>query len=263
MIAMRFEVDDHRIFQRGETLSIDAPLPQSFLARRCCARGTTRRSIAMPRAARCGGASRARAGATRRAACAACRRASTCRTRARRRVDDVADQSRRARGSCRSSPVPTLMCCGSLVVLHQEHARVGEIVDVQELAPRRAACPRPRPRRARSTFASWNLRISAGRTCELVEIEVVVRPVQVGRHRRDEVAAVLRAVGLAQLDARDLRDRVRLVGRLERAGEQCVLGHRLRGTRAGRCTSCRDTAASSRRYWCAACTTVAWIIMLS
>ena len=60
------------------------------------------------------------------------------------------------------------------------------------------------------------------------EVEVVVRAVEVGRHRRDEVAAVLRPVGLAQLDAGDLRDGVGLVGRLERAGEQLLLGHRLR-----------------------------------
>ena len=60
------------------------------------------------------------------------------------------------------------------------------------------------------------------------QIEVVVRAVQVRRHRRDEVAAVLRAVRLAQLDAGDLRDRVGFVGRLERAGQQVLFLDRLR-----------------------------------
>ena len=106
----------------------------------------------------------------------------------------------------RSSPVPTLMCSGFVVVLHQEQAGVGEIVDVEELAPRRAGPPDHDLGAARSAFASWNLRISAGSTCELVEVEVVVRSVEVGRHGRDEVAAVLPAVALAQLDAGDLGD---------------------------------------------------------
>jgi hypothetical protein len=60
------------------------------------------------------------------------------------------------------------------------------------------------------------------------EIEVVVAAVEICRHRRDEVAAILAAVGLAQLQARDLGDRVPFVGRLERARKQRLLGHRLR-----------------------------------
>src|SRR5687768_12082104 len=60
-----------------------------------------------------------------------------------------------------------------------------------------------------------------------VEIEIIVWPVQVRGHRRNEIAAVLTPVGLAQLDAGDLRDSVELVRRLERAAEQSSLGHRL------------------------------------
>ena len=52
------------------------------------------------------------------------------------------------------------------------------------------------------------------------QVEIVVGSVEIGRHRRDEVRAVLAPVGLAQLDARDLRDRIGLVGRLEGAGQQ-------------------------------------------
>ncbi len=61
-----------------------------------------------------------------------------------------------------------------------------------------------------------------------LEIEVVLRPVEIGRHGRDEVRAVLLGVGLAELDAADFRQGVGLVGRLEAAGQQAVLVHRLR-----------------------------------
>ena len=57
---------------------------------------------------------------------------------------------------------------------------------------------------------------------------IVVAAVEIGRHHRDEVAAVLLAIGLAQLDGGDLGDGIPLVGRLQRAAEQRVLGHRLR-----------------------------------
>src|SRR3546814_10406982 len=43
-------------------------------------------------------------------------------------------------------------------------------------------------------------------------VEVVAGAVQVGRHRRDEVAAVLPAVGLATLDAGGLGPRVTQLG---------------------------------------------------
>ena len=57
---------------------------------------------------------------------------------------------------------------------------------------------------------------------------IVAGPVEIGRHHRDEIGAVLLAVGLAQLDGGDLGDGVPLVGRLERAGEQRLFAHRLR-----------------------------------
>ena len=60
------------------------------------------------------------------------------------------------------------------------------------------------------------------------------------------------AIGLAQLDAGDLGDGVPLVGGLERAGQQRVLGDRLRRQPAGRCRRSRGTAASRRRSACAA-----------
>lgn len=60
-----------------------------------------------------------------------------------------------------------------------------------------------------------------------IEVEVIAGAVEIGRHGRDEVGAVLLAVGLAKLDAGDLGDRVPLVGRLQLAGEQRTLDDRL------------------------------------
>ena len=57
---------------------------------------------------------------------------------------------------------------------------------------------------------------------------IVVGAVEIGRHHRNKVAAVLLAVGFAELDGGDLGEGVALVGRLERPGEQRVFGYRLR-----------------------------------
>ena len=59
------------------------------------------------------------------------------------------------------------------------------------------------------------------------KVIVVAPAIEVGRHRRDAVHPVLAAIGLAQLDPGDLGDRVPLVGRLQRPGEQRFLGDRL------------------------------------
>jgi hypothetical protein len=53
--------------------------------------------------------------------------------------------------------------------------------------------------------------------------------VEIGRHGGNEVAAILPAIGFAELDARDLRDRIGRVGRLQRSGEQRLLADRLIG----------------------------------
>ena len=59
------------------------------------------------------------------------------------------------------------------------------------------------------------------------QVEVIVGAIEVGGHGRDEVAAVLLPVGLAELDAGDLGDGVGLVGRLQIAAEQVFLPHGL------------------------------------
>ena len=63
----------------------------------------------------------------------------------------------------------------AVVVLHQEQAGVGEIVDVEELAPRCAAAPDDGAC-APDILASWNLRINAGTTCELVRSKLSPGP---------------------------------------------------------------------------------------
>ena len=62
----------------------------------------------------------------------------------------------------------------------------------------------------------------------ILGVVVVAWAIEIGRHHAAVVDAVLAVVALAQLDPGDLGDRVGLVGRLQRAGEQRVLGHRLR-----------------------------------
>ena len=62
----------------------------------------------------------------------------------------------------------------------------------------------------------------------LFEVEVVVRPVEIRRHRADEVEAVLAAVVGAELQSGDLGERVAFVRRLQRASEQRVFSERLR-----------------------------------
>jgi hypothetical protein len=62
-----------------------------------------------------------------------------------------------------------------------------------------------------------------------VQIEVVTRPIDVGRHDADVVRSELSIVRLAEHDAGDLGDGIRFVGRLERSAQQRVLAYRLVG----------------------------------
>ena len=55
------------------------------------------------------------------------------------------------------------------------------------------------------------------------EVIVVIRPVHVGGHGADKVAAVLATVGLAEFDAGDFGDGIPLIGRFQRAGKQIIL----------------------------------------
>ena len=113
------------------------------------------------------------------------------------------------------------------VVVHQEQAGVRQVVHVQELPPR---LPRPpdhhllRALHLRLVDLAYERRQHVRR----LQVEVIVRAVQVRRHGGYEVPAVLPPVELAQLDPGDLRHRVRLVGLLQRTGQQVLLLDRLR-----------------------------------
>jgi hypothetical protein len=60
------------------------------------------------------------------------------------------------------------------------------------------------------------------------QVEVVARPVEVRRHSRNEIAAVLSTVRFAQFDSSNLRQRIPLVCGFEWPGQQLVLRDRLR-----------------------------------
>ena len=54
----------------------------------------------------------------------------------------------------------------------------------------------------------------------LQRVEIVARPIQVGRYDGDEIAAVLPPIGLAQFDSGDFGHAVPFIGRLEWPFEQ-------------------------------------------
>ena len=122
--------------------------------------------------------------------------------------------------------------------LEQEHDRRGEVVDVQQLAPRAARAPQARPAPSAARGPSVGVGQSELGFVELADhgrqhvaraqVEVVAGAEQVGRHQREVVGAVLAVEAAAELDAGDLGDRVGAVGLLERSGQQVLLFERLR-----------------------------------
>ena len=114
---------------------------------------------------------------------------------------------------------------------------------MQELAPRRARAPDRHlgvaaARAPRGNGGSAPAARASSRRSKL-------SPGRRGWSACSEIAsnAVLAVVGLAHLDAGDLGDGVPLVGRLQRAGEQVLLAHRLRRKLAGRCSSSRGSSS--------------------
>ena len=79
------------------------------------------------------------------------------------------------------------------------------------------------------TFASWKLADQRRQHVARLQVEVVAGSVQVRRHQREVVGAVLAVQAPAELDAGDLGDRVGAVGLFERARQQVLLTQRLRG----------------------------------
>src|SRR5690606_5232853 len=98
---------------------------------------------------------------------------------------------------------------------------------MQELALRRTGSP-DLDRRGSCRARLVRLADESSHDVAALEVVVVVRAEEVGGHGRDEVAAVLLAVGVTQLDCGYLGDRVRPIGLFERAREQELLLERLR-----------------------------------
>lgn len=114
------------------------------------------------------------------------------------------------------------------IVIHQVDAEVGHVVHIEELAEGRAVAPA-------------GYRLGAAHFC-LVEaadegrqhmavrgVIVVVGAVEIGRHHRYEVGAVLAVEVFAVFEARNFCKGVCFVGLFERGSEQAVLAHGLRG----------------------------------
>ena len=60
------------------------------------------------------------------------------------------------------------------------------------------------------------------------EVEIVARAIEIGGHRRDEIASMLTSIGLAELQSRNFGNGVPFIGGFKRPGQQCALFNRLR-----------------------------------
>src|SRR5689334_5643005 len=97
---------------------------------------------------------------------------------------------------------------------------------MQEFASRRARTPN-----YQGTFLDPSvvgLPDQCGYHMATIQVEIVSRPVEVGRHRRDEIAAILSPIRLAQFETSDFGNGVPLISRLQSSREQCALLYRLR-----------------------------------
>ena len=113
------------------------------------------------------------------------------------------------------------------IAFHDEDAGIGQIVDREEFAPRRAGAPN-RHARIAVDLGLVETPQQSRRNVAVLRMIIVARPVEIGRHHRDEVGAILQPIGFAQFDAGDLGDRVPLIGRLQRPRQQHFRRHRLR-----------------------------------
>ena len=108
-------------------------------------------------------------------------------------------------------------------------------------------CPRPRHLEAPDNLGLVKPADQRGDDVAVFGMIIVAGAVEIGRHHADEVGAVLAAIGLGQLDAGDLGDRIGLVGRLQRPGQQRILAQSAAARAWDRCRTSRETSASRRR----------------
>ena len=113
------------------------------------------------------------------------------------------------------------------ITIEEHQAGLGEIVGVQEFAERRTRAPEFE-RRVAAELRLMHLADHRREHVGVLEGEVVARAVEIAGHRADEVAAMLGARVVAELDARDLGDRIGFVRDLERTGQQGVFADGLR-----------------------------------
>src|SRR5208282_2895898 len=57
----------------------------------------------------------------------------------------------------------------------------------------------------------------------IFKVKIIIGTIEISRHARDRVEPVLITHRLAQFYSRDLCDRIRFIGRLERTGQQVFL----------------------------------------
>src|SRR3989441_660748 len=111
--------------------------------------------------------------------------------------------------------------------VHQVNAGVGHVVAVHELTAWLAGAPQ-RHRFLAAYLGLVEFADQRGQDVARLEVVVVAGPVHVVRHDAEVARAVLAVVRPAHLDAGNLRQGVRAVGRLERPGEEVLLLDRLR-----------------------------------
>ena len=114
------------------------------------------------------------------------------------------------------------------IIVHQEEAKVGKVVDIQEFAQRAAIAP------ANHLFKMLLLGLvettnQSREDMAMLGVVVVVRAVEVGGHHADEVGAILSVEIFAILKTADFGEGVGLVGGFQAAGEEAGLRHGLRG----------------------------------
>ena len=61
-----------------------------------------------------------------------------------------------------------------------------------------------------------------------LQVEIIIRPIQIGRHHGNIVSPVLQVITLAHLDPGNLGNRIRFIRIFERRSKQAILRHRLR-----------------------------------
>ena len=115
----------------------------------------------------------------------------------------------------------------AVIFLEQEDASRGQIVHMEKFPPRFSRAPDDHLAVA---LLFGFVRFAQKRRQDMgrEQVEIIVRPVEIRRHGRDEIRAVFARVGLAKFDSGDLGDGVGLVGRLERAGQERSFRNRLR-----------------------------------